>query len=99
MRRQRNTKQIKEQGKNPPDQTNEEEIGSLPEKEFRMMIVRMIQNLGNRIDWQRKKAFDITRGKGCWKLSICFLCLDILCEVGKVGYKETHCRKGREKLT
>ena len=30
--------------------TNEEEIGSLPEKEFRIMIVRMIQNLGNRID-------------------------------------------------
>ena len=32
MRRQRNTQQMKEQGKNPPDQTNEEEIGSLPEK-------------------------------------------------------------------
>ena len=28
---------MKEQGKNPPDQTNEEEIGSLPEKEFRVM--------------------------------------------------------------
>ena len=39
---------MKEQGKNPPDQTNEE-IGSLPEKEFRVMIVRMIQNLGNRM--------------------------------------------------
>ena len=38
---------MKEQGKNTPDQTNEEEIGSLPEKEFRVMIVRMIQNLGN----------------------------------------------------
>ena len=32
MRRQRNTKQMKEQGTNPPDQTNEEEIGSLPKK-------------------------------------------------------------------
>ena len=40
---------MKEQGKNPPDQTNEE-IGSLPEKEFRVMIVRMIQNLGNRME-------------------------------------------------
>ena len=30
MRRQRNTLQMKEQGRNPPDQTNEEEIGSLP---------------------------------------------------------------------
>ena len=50
MRRQRNTQQMKEQGKNPPDQTNEDEIGSLPEKEFREMIVKMIQNLGNRME-------------------------------------------------
>ena len=42
MKRQRNTQQMKEQGKNPPDQTNEEGIGSLPEKEFRVMIVKMI---------------------------------------------------------
>ena len=38
---------MKEQRKNPTDLTNEEEIGSLPEKEFRIMIVKMIQNLGN----------------------------------------------------
>ena len=48
MRRQRNTQQKKEQGKNPPDQTNEEEIHSLREKQFRVMRVKMIQNLGNR---------------------------------------------------
>ena len=41
---------MKEQSKNPPHQTNEEEIGSLPEKEFRVMIVKMIQNLGNRME-------------------------------------------------
>ena len=41
---------MKEQGKNPPEQTNEEEIGSLPEKEFRVMTVKMIQNLGNRME-------------------------------------------------
>ena len=41
---------MKEQGKNPPDQTNEEEIVSLPEKEFRVMIGKMIQNLGNRME-------------------------------------------------
>ena len=41
---------MKEQGKHTRDLTNEEEIGSLPEKEFRIMIVKMIQNLGNRID-------------------------------------------------
>ena len=39
-----------EQSKNPPHQTNKEEIGSLPEKEFRVMIVKMIQNLGNRME-------------------------------------------------
>ena len=39
-----------ELGKNPPDQTKEEEIGSLLEKEFRVMIVKMIQNLGNRME-------------------------------------------------
>ena len=50
MRRQKNTQQIKEQDQTPPDQTNEEEIGSLSEKEFRVMIVKMIQNLGNRME-------------------------------------------------
>ena len=50
MRRQRNTQQTKEQGKNPPDQTNEEEIGSIPEKEFTVMTVKVIQNLGNRME-------------------------------------------------
>ena len=44
MRRQKNAQQMKEQGKNMPDLTNEEEIGSLPEKEFRVMIVNMIHN-------------------------------------------------------
>ena len=41
---------MKEQGENSPDQTNEEEIGSLPEKEFRVMLVKIIQNLGNRME-------------------------------------------------
>ena len=45
MKRQRNTQQIKEQEKCPPNQTKEEEIGNLPEKEFRIMTVKMIQNL------------------------------------------------------
>ena len=44
---------MKQQGKNPPDQTNEEEIGSLPEKEFRVMIVKVIQNL--EIEWRKYK--------------------------------------------
>ena len=39
--------QMKEQGKNLQNQVNEEEIGNLTEKEFRVMIVKMIQNLRN----------------------------------------------------
>ena len=50
MRIQRNTQHMKEQGKNAPDLTNEEETGSLPEKEFRIMIVKMMQNLANRME-------------------------------------------------
>ena len=53
MRRQRNTQQTKEHGKNPPDLTNEEETGSLPEKEFRIMIVKMIKIL--EIEWRKYK--------------------------------------------
>ena len=55
MRRQRNIQQMKEQGKNWLDQTNEEEVGSLPEKGFRVMIVKMIQNLGNRMEKIQKR--------------------------------------------
>ena len=45
MKRQRITTQMKEQTRNTEVQTNEEEIGKLPEKEFRIMIVKMIKNL------------------------------------------------------
>ena len=41
---------MKEQGKNQPDQTNKEEIGSQPEKEFRVMTVKMTQNPENRME-------------------------------------------------
>ena len=47
MRWQKNMSQIKKQGKNLQDQISEEEIGNLPEKEFRVMIVEMIQNPRN----------------------------------------------------
>ena len=52
MKRQRNIQQAKEHDKSPPNQTKEEEIGRLPEKEFRIMIVKMIQNLANKMDLQ-----------------------------------------------
>ena len=41
---------MKEQDKTPEKQLNEVEIGKLPEKEFRIMIVKMIQNLGKRME-------------------------------------------------
>ena len=39
--------QTKEQGKSLQDQINEDKIGNIPEKAFRVMILKMIQNLGN----------------------------------------------------
>ena len=48
-KRQRNTTQMKEQTRNTEVQINEEEIGKLPEKEFRIMIVKMIKNLENKM--------------------------------------------------
>jgi len=41
---------MREQGKNSQDQINEEEISKLPEKAFRIMIVKMIQNLKYRME-------------------------------------------------
>ena len=45
MKRQRNTQEVKKQDKCPLNQTKEEEIRNLPDKEFQIMIVKMIQNL------------------------------------------------------
>ena len=52
MKRQRNIQQVKEHDKCPTNQTKEEEKGSLPEKEFKIMIVKMIQNLENKMELQ-----------------------------------------------
>ena len=52
MKRQRDIQQVKEHDKCPPNQTKEEEIWSLPEKEFRIMIVKMIQNFENKMELQ-----------------------------------------------
>ena len=41
---------MKEQGKNLQDQINEEEMGNLPEKEFRVIIVKMIETFRNRME-------------------------------------------------
>ena len=52
MKKQRNIQQAKEHDKCPPNQSKEEETGSLPEKEFRIMIVKMVQNLENKMELQ-----------------------------------------------
>ena len=44
---QRNTTQMKEQTTNSEVQINEEQIGKLPEKEFRIMMIKMIKILEN----------------------------------------------------
>ena len=50
MKLQRNTTQIKEQTRNTDVQINEEEIGKLPEKELRIMIIKMIKKLKNKME-------------------------------------------------
>ena len=50
MKGQRNTTQMKEQIRNTEVQINEEEIGKLPEKEFRIMLVKMIKNFENKME-------------------------------------------------
>ena len=52
MKRQRNTHQVKEQDKYPPNQTKEEEIGNLSDKEFQIMIVEMIPNIEIKLESQ-----------------------------------------------
>ena len=49
MKRERNTTQMEEQTRNTEVQKNEEEIGKLPKKEFRIMIAKLIKNLKNRM--------------------------------------------------
>ena len=50
MKRQSDTTQMKEQTRNTEVQINEEELGKLPEKGFRIMIVRMIKNVENKME-------------------------------------------------
>ena len=52
MKRQRNTQQVKEHEKCSPSQTKEEETGNLLEKEFRIMIIKVIQSLENKMELQ-----------------------------------------------
>ena len=51
--------QMKEQGKTPEKQLNEVEIGNRPEKELRIMIVKMIQDLGKRMEAKIEKMKEV----------------------------------------
>ena len=50
---------MKEQDTTPEKQLNEVEKGNLPEKEFRIMIVKMIQDLGKRMEAKIEKMKEI----------------------------------------
>ena len=50
MKRQTNTTQLKEQSRNTEVQINEEEKRKLTEKEFRILIVKMIKNIENKME-------------------------------------------------
>ena len=64
MKRQRNTTQMKEQIRNTEVQTNEEEISKLPEKEFKIMIIKVIKNLENKME---KMQESIKKEKIKWR--------------------------------
>ena len=50
MKWQRNITQMNEQIRNTEVQINEEEMGKLPGKEFRKMLVKMIKNFENKME-------------------------------------------------
>ena len=59
MKRQR---KLKEHGKNSQDQINEEKKGKLPEKQSRVMIVKMFQNSENRMEKMQKTINTLKQG-------------------------------------
>ena len=56
MKRQRNTAQVKEQTRNREVHINVEEIWKLPDKEFRIMIVKMIKDLENKTEKMQESS-------------------------------------------
>ena len=60
MRQQRCKFQTKEEDKTPEEQLSEAETGNLPKKEFRVIIIKMIQELEKRMDGQSRKESENT---------------------------------------
>ena len=53
--------EMKEQGRNSQDQINEEEIGKIPEKKFRVIIVKMFQSVENRMEKMQESNNTISK--------------------------------------
>ena len=56
MIQQKNIFQMKKYKKTPEEQLSEVEIGNLPETEFRVMTIKVTQDLGERMKAQTKKT-------------------------------------------
>ena len=52
--------QMKEQDKTPEKQLNEVERGNFPKKEFKVMILKMLQDLGKRMDARIEKMQEMS---------------------------------------
>ena len=50
MKRQRTITQMREKGKTPENQLSNEEILSLHEKDFRLLMIKMMQDIGNKLE-------------------------------------------------
>ena len=50
MKRQRTISQMREKGKAPEKQLSDEEILSLQEKDFRLLMLEKIQDIGNKLE-------------------------------------------------
>ena len=59
MKKQKVMSQMKGQDKIPEKQLNEVKIGNLPKKEFRIVIVKMIQDLRKRMEAKNGKMQEI----------------------------------------
>ena len=65
--------QMKGQDKIPEKQLNEVEIGNLPEKDFRIMIVKIIQDLGKTMEkMQEMFTKDLQELKNKQRRIICY---------------------------
>ena len=64
MKKQKVISQMKGQDKTPEKELNEMEIGNLPEKEFRKMIVNLLQDLRKRMEAKIEKVYPASTSAG-----------------------------------